>query len=164
MTSFRKILVPLDGSPQSEAVLPLVRRLAESEGAQVVLLRVADTQDAVYSATSVVFGAVSPEMEREVLRDAQSLRERAFDEARLRAEGYLQRIATQHFAPGSNVQLEVSGGRTADAILGFAAGIHADLIALSLVGWDEEHARPSTRVADQVIHRAAIPVLSVRGE
>ena len=38
---YRRILVPLDGSPLAEGVLPHVQELARSIGAEVVLLRVA---------------------------------------------------------------------------------------------------------------------------
>ena len=40
---YKKILVPLDGSPLAEAVLPHAEALAKSEGAEIVLLRVAVT-------------------------------------------------------------------------------------------------------------------------
>ena len=37
---YKKILVPLDGSPLAEAVLPHAQALAKSEGAEIVILRV----------------------------------------------------------------------------------------------------------------------------
>ncbi|MFN4295121.1 MAG: universal stress protein, partial [Thermoflexales bacterium] len=37
---YRKVLVPLDGSTLSSAVLPRVRPLAQACGARVVLMRV----------------------------------------------------------------------------------------------------------------------------
>ena len=39
---YKKILVPLDGSELAEAVLPHVKALAKSEGAEIVILRVPD--------------------------------------------------------------------------------------------------------------------------
>ncbi len=36
---YKRILVPLDGSPLSEAVLPHAQALAKSEGAEIILLR-----------------------------------------------------------------------------------------------------------------------------
>jgi nucleotide-binding universal stress UspA family protein len=162
MNTFSKILVPLDGSPQAEAILPLVCSLADSEGARVVLLRITDPEGAEYAAAPALLGLLSPELESEVLQDAQSLRDRALDEARLHAEGYLRRVMSQHFSPGAPVEIEVSGGPAADAILDFAAGIHADLIALSLSGRDDEHRRLSSRVCDELLHRADVPVLSMR--
>lgn len=162
MIGFRKVVVPLNGSRESEAVLPLVRALAESEGAQVVLLRVADPVDAELSAAPALVGLLSPEVERDALRDAQMMRDRASDEARLQAEGYLQRVRSQCFAPGTPVSIEVCGGPAADAILDYAAGVHADLIALSLSWGNAVSDRSATRVADAVIHRAGVPVITVR--
>ena len=40
----KKILVPLDGSVMSEAVLPYVRTFAKSMDAEVILLRVVTSQ------------------------------------------------------------------------------------------------------------------------
>jgi nucleotide-binding universal stress UspA family protein len=46
---YERILVPLDGSKQSEEILPLVRMLAEINKAEIVLLRVAEYPYTLYS-------------------------------------------------------------------------------------------------------------------
>lgn len=46
---YQKILVPLDGSPLAEAVLPHTKTLAQSKNAEIVLLRVAVDPDADFA-------------------------------------------------------------------------------------------------------------------
>jgi nucleotide-binding universal stress UspA family protein len=162
MIGFTKVLIPLDGSPEGEAILPLARALAESEGAQVVLLRVVGPVDAELSPAPALVGLLSIEAERDALQAAQAMRDRTLDEARQHAEGYLQRMSSQYFAPGAPVTLEVGGGLAADAILTVAAATRADVIALSLIWRDDAHQRSTSRVADEVIHRAEVPVVLVR--
>jgi len=147
---YKKILVPLDGSETSEAVLPHVIALAHCAGAQIVLLRVI-TQP-MYE---TVFGDT-------VLNSAKPSPETAG--ARAHAEGYLQRVAFDYFEPRDNVVSEVCAGPVAETILDYAAAINADLIAMSTHGRGGLTRMVIGSVADQVVRRAQLPVLLARPE
>lgn len=143
---FKKILVPLDGSDLSEAVLDQVVDLAKCNHAEVVLLRVI-TQP-VYEAT---YAEVTPTAANS--DQGASLRSHA--------EGYLQRVAFDFFPPTMPVTCEVSGGPVADTILDYAMGIGADLIAMSTHGRSGLARMVIGSVADEIVRRSHLPVLLV---
>jgi len=60
MTSFRTILVPLDGSELSEQALPLAQRLAAATGAGLDLVRVHTGPTAWEVYTEATAGAAAP--------------------------------------------------------------------------------------------------------
>jgi len=140
----RTILVPLDGSAGSEAVLPAVEDLARAEGAKVHLLHVASTQvDAV-----VVDGRVVVYCDQE----AERIRQEALS--------YLQKAARA--IPGVTVELAVRFGDPADGIVREVESADADLVAMAT------HRRTGVRrllkgsVAEKVERIAKVPVLLVR--
>ena len=144
---YKKILVPLDGSETSEAVLPHVAALAQCTGAQVVLLRVV-TQP-MYE---TVFGDT-------VLNHTTPLPEDTG--TRSHAEGYLQRIAFDYFDNSAQVVFEVCAGPVAETIMDYAAGIDADVIAMSTHGRSGLARMVIGSVADEVVRRSHLPVLLV---
>jgi nucleotide-binding universal stress UspA family protein len=144
---YKKILVPLDGSPVSEKVLPHVSELAECTGAEIVLLRVVPmpAYENVFADTSLTPAPAPEEVG-----------------ARAHAEGYLQRVAFDFFPAKLQVSYEVSGGPIAETILDYAAGIQADLIAMSTHGRTGLARIVIGSVADEIVRRANLPVLLVR--
>lgn len=146
---FGKILVPLDGSEMSEAVLPYVRTLAKSMNAHVILMRVVTTQ--AYSNVPTQLAPV-PVMSMRVTPDHDYYAQ---------AEGYLQRVAFDYF-PDSAVTLEVSGGPTTDSILDFARNQDVGLIAMTTHGRSGFSRMVLGSVADEVMRRSNLPVLLVR--
>ena len=141
----RRILVPLDGSGLAEAALPRVAALARASGARVTLLQ--------------VVGPPAPELRPSEVaglpEDDEALAERA--------RRYLAGAAARLSEQGVGVETEVTFGWPAERIGAAAAEGHADLIAMST------HARGGLdrlivgSVADQVLRRAEVPVLLVRG-
>jgi nucleotide-binding universal stress UspA family protein len=141
----RRILVPLDGSELAEAALPRVAALARASGARVTLLQ--------------VVGPPAPELRPSEVaglpEDDEALAERA--------RRYLAGAAARLSEQGVGVETEVAFGWPAERIGAAAAEGHADLIAMST------HARGGLdrlivgSVADQVLRRAEVPVLLVRG-
>lgn len=146
---YKKILVPLDGSPLAEKVLPHVRALAQCVGAEVVLLRVVPTPtyEAVFADTLLTPAPPNDE-----------------HNARSHAEGYLQRVAFDYFPSEVRVIYEVSSGPVAETILDYASGIEADLIAMSTHGRSGLARLVLGSVADQIVRRSHLPVLLVRPE
>ncbi|GIK36827.1 MAG: universal stress protein UspA [Chloroflexota bacterium] len=121
---FRKILVPLDGSALAEGVLPHVLTLAQSTGAEVILLQVLEQNN-------------PPEQARPV--DPLSWRFRQM-EAKTYLEGIQQRL--QEAQSGTPIETVLLEGQTAERIIELAHEHGFDLIALSshgrsgLSGWN----------------------------
>jgi nucleotide-binding universal stress UspA family protein len=135
----KRILVPLDGSPLAEAVLPHATELAAFHKAEVVLLRVA------LAHTLPGVNAV----------DAQV---RAVDEA----QTYLVKIETDLVARGLAVKSVVRYGHAADEILDHARTGEVGLIAMSTHGRSGFRRWIVGSVAESVLRHAPVPVLLVR--
>jgi len=140
----RKILVPLDGSAGSEAVLPTVAELARAEGARIRLLHVAPPRvDAVVAAGRVVVYAdqESARIEHELL-------------------DYLKKAAAS--LRGVEVEPAVRFGDPVKEIVNEAESARVDLIAMAT------HRRTGVRrflkgsVAERVERATSTPVLLVR--
>lgn len=144
---FKKILVPLDGSTFSEAVLAHVRQIAELAEAEVILLRVMPV--AMYD---TVF---APSAQLPVQRNPE-------EDTRMQTEGYLQRVAFDYFPPEVHVRLEVSSGATPETILDYADGESVDLIAMTTHGRSGISRLMLGSVAEEIVRRSHVPVLLVR--
>lgn len=148
--SFEHILVALDGSDRSEAILPEAVRLARLRGAHLTLLRVV------------------PPVVRELTPYASPTFPPVRDEGRTvdlvqRAKGYLDGVADSvRRETGLDVSTEVVvNDRAADAILERAHGAGADVIALSTRGRGASRLLVGS-VADKVL-RAFSGAMLVRG-
>jgi nucleotide-binding universal stress UspA family protein len=137
----KKILVPLDGSPLSEAVLPFVGSLALRLGASLLLERVILPATALYAGEYVPSGLP------------------ALDELEAQARQYLVAIAKRERRRGITVDLEVDIGYAAEAILDAAERNKADLIALSTHGRSGPERWIMGSVADAVVRHADLPCL-----
>lgn len=144
---FTKILVPLDGSPFSEAVLPQVDALAKCMDAEVILLRVLPTPlyNLVFASGSAMPIQPNPEYD-----------------ARVMAEGYLQRVAVEQLPGTHAVRQEVTEGGTADVILEYATGQNVDLIAMTTHGRGGISRLMLGSIAEEIVQRSHLPVLLVR--
>lgn len=136
---FARILVPLDGSPQAEAILPEVVDLARLHGAQVLLLRVA----LVRALPGV---------------DQTEAQVRAVDEA----ESYLADVGRRLAAQGIPVTGAVRYGHAVREILDHAASKRADLIALSTRGRSGIRRRVVGSTSERVVRAAPCAVVSIR--
>ena len=137
---YKKIVVPLDGSKLAESVLPHVRACAKSFSAEVFLLRVAHVP------AEFIFS--DPAAAGSVLADD--------------SEGYLAGLAGTMRGEGLTVTTYVAKGPVADAILGYADSIAADMIAMSTHGRSGLSRWMVGSVADKVVHGATIPILLIR--
>ena len=133
---FSRILVPLDGSPLAEAILPEVMELAALHGAEVMLLRVALAH--AFPGTSQT--------------DVQV---RAVEEA----EGYLAGVQQHLDARGLLVNCAVRYGHAAGEILDHAQTRGATLIAMSTHGRSGIRRLVLGSVAEAVLRAAPVPVL-----
>lgn len=138
---YRRIVVPLDGSPLAEQVLPHVTEVARDRSGQVHLLSVAPPGRGEAKPTG------APE-------------EREGTGGELAA--YLDSVAEGLAATGADVHVHVRVGRQADEILAFAGQIDADLVAMSTHGRSGIGRWVFGSVADRVLRRSTCPVLLVR--
>lgn len=119
----RRMLIPLDGSPLGEMVLPPALEVARALGAQIVLLRVNELLT-----TNPLNVALSMDWE------ASESERRLSGEARQAAEAYLREIALRHHLSPADVQTIVLDGSPANRIQEFARLYAIDLIAMSTHG------------------------------
>jgi len=133
---FRRILVPLDGSTLAEVVLPKVKELAVSLGAEILLLRVAIAH---------VFPGVDPtEEEVRVVREA---------------EEYVGAMAGKLAEKGISVRTAVRYGKAAAEIIEHIAANEVDLVAMSTHGRSGLSRLVMGSVAEEVVRNAEVPVL-----
>ncbi len=140
---YKRILVPLDGSEFAEASLPHVRTLAKCTGAEIVLLRVVVRRMYEHAVPEPIPAEFNHESEKE-------------------SEAYLERVASELREAGLKVTTETCIGPVAEAILEYAEGIHADLIAMSTHGRSGLARWFIGSVADKVVRGSKLPVLLTR--
>ncbi|HDQ72430.1 MAG TPA: universal stress protein [Chloroflexi bacterium] len=139
---FERILVPLDGSPLAECVLPHAVALSRAFDAEMTLLRVLERSQAT---------------ER-----AQSTDLLGWHIHKAEAESYLDSLVTRLSGMLSGVNWEIMEGRAAERITEFARDRDIDLIILSshgrsgLSGWN------ISGVVQKIILRACMPIMIVR--
>jgi len=135
----KKILVPLDGSPAAEAVLPLVTHLAQAEKAEVELITVL-TPGGIWNAVASM-----------IKWDAEEAAAREYVEGKARElEGH-----------GIKAHPTVGFGQAADAVFDAAKSKKADLIAMTSHGRSGIARWFLGSVAEKLLHTTA-PLLVVR--
>ena len=144
-TVFRRLLVPVDFSPQSEAAWGLARGLARAVGAEIVLLHVF-VEAPLYSESAFA---------------AERVRE-AYVASRQWVEQQLARWSGTAQQEGLAVKPLVRPGVPHEEIVATARAESADLIVIGTHGYGGVDRLLLGSVADRVIRRASCPVLSVR--
>lgn len=140
---FRKILVPLDGSPLAERALLHVQRLAPPGTAELILVSVIETYRYSYSATDMAL-------------------HNTLSHARSSTDVYLQAQRNQWEAQHYAVQTYVAEGDAAQEILRMADETGADLIAMTTHGRAGIRRWSLGSVAERVLREAEQPVWLVR--
>ena len=145
---YQRILVPVDGSPPSEAGLKVAIDMAKLTGAQIRLLHVVDPMPFAYSAEG--YGA----MATDVLALMRESGEQVLRAARERV--------VQDGVATDTVLLDGYGGRLCDRVAEQVKDWQADLI---VIGTHGRRGLPRMLLgsdAEQVLRTAAVPVLLVR--
>jgi nucleotide-binding universal stress UspA family protein len=140
---YKKILVPLDGSPLAEAALPHAEALAKAENAEIVLLRI----------------PLAPAAE--MFTREPSIAVKIHDEEQKEALDYINSKRDALTKNHIKVTAVMQDGPVPDTILAVADEIHADLIAMSTHGRTGIQRLLLGSVADRVVHHAHIPVLLI---
>jgi len=135
---FDRILVPLDGSPLAEAVLPRVTRILRPGETDLVLLR-----------------AVVPEVpEVDALTPAAELTRTA--------ERYLREVVSRLHAEGVPARGVVQIGNASEAVVDFAEKERAALVAMSTHGRGGMARWIFGSVTEKVLRCSTTPLLVVR--
>src|SRR6185503_19352864 len=139
-----RILVPLDGSPLAETILPFVEELVRRTGGQVTLLCVTGVRESKTATPD-------PPSIDEVLRQDAVLAERYLNDQRRRLT-----------EAGIDAAVAVTTGYAAAEILRYGERAKVDLITLSTHGRSGVQAWAHGSVADEVLRTASIPVMLMR--
>jgi len=140
----KKALVTLDGSKESEAVIPYIEELASKLKAEVILLQVLTPEYQIY-------------YNIRQLEQLESLRASAKD--------YIEKMEAQLKQKGITVRSEVREagmGTAAEEIIKLADEIQADVVAMSTHGRSGVSRWAFGSVADKVLHAGNTPLLLVR--
>ncbi len=162
---FTRILVPIDGSPQSIAVLPYVERLATPGFTEIILLQVADEPE------QWLIPEPAPLPDRFAPRGSpppvdytdRYLRiEEAMAEASIQARASLHAAEAQLSSRGLLVRTVVRFGSPVQEIVACARQEQVALVIMSAHGWSGFSQILFGSVADQVVKTLQLPVLIVR--
>jgi nucleotide-binding universal stress UspA family protein len=138
---FRRLLVPLDGSQLSEAVLPMAAFLAQGAGARVTLLHVVEKR-----APSTVHG------DRHLTTAAE-------------AEAYLRDVAAKYFPPGVTVDWHVHRREISDvahSLADHADELESDLVIMLTHGHGHLRRWFFGTVAQQVVRLGPSPLVMLQ--
>ncbi len=148
MIEFKRMLVPLDGSPLSEQALPMAALLAQKFGSEIILLRVLDIPMPTPPASQpgVTIGWV---------REARA-------HAHQEAQSYLEARQQEVYRQGIEVRALMRDRSPAEDILQVAGSEKVDLIVMSAHGQGGLARWTFGGVADKVARHSPCPVLLVR--
>ena len=141
---YKRALVPLDGSPIAETVIPFILEIAGPLDMEVVLLRVVEP-----------IPPIALEGSRHIEAEDVELR-------RTDAEEYLAPIAVELRNKGVRVESRVRRGNAVDQIVAAAREAGADLIAMSTHGRGGLGRLMFGSVAQAVLRQAEVPVFLMR--
>jgi nucleotide-binding universal stress UspA family protein len=142
--TFEKILVPLDGSPLAQAILPYVMLVAKGFRSHVILFHVAET-------------ALDHEDP-----DQKAHADETVERIRPLAENYLAGVADEFRGEGIDVETKVAKGRAAAQIVEYAEQEDVRLIAMSTHGRSGLARLVMGSTVDRTLRACARPVLLVR--
>lgn len=162
---YERVLVTLDGSKTSEAVLPEAEAFCRSTGAEMTLLMVAETPRATAEEPRPLATAGAPAPGGVVtVPGARTIETRgqAIDVAREEVARYLDSKAAVLSAEGVKVQTHVAFGKPVDEILAHVREVDADLIMMATHGHTGLGQVVFGSVASRVLGSGVRPVLLVR--
>ncbi|MBI5953244.1 MAG: universal stress protein [Chloroflexi bacterium] len=143
---YQRILVPLDGSTLSEAVLPHAEKLARALNVEIVLLHVDVSPAPTFDPHE---SPLEPQPEEVKIMHADE-------------KHYLKTMCSKLESEGLRATYLLRDGMVADTILETAEIEQADLIAMSTHGRTGMLRLLLGSVAEQVVHRSKIPVVLIR--
>ena len=150
-TSYRRILVPLDGSPRAEAVLPMAVKIAQAQNAELTLCYVPPDPRLTEIVTN---GHETAHLDAKV----RDLNTKA-------GETYLGRTKKRLDHNGLNISIKVTAsGDVRRALIALMARENTDLVVMATHGQSGHKDVPTGDVARFILEKAHIPVLLVRSQ
>jgi nucleotide-binding universal stress UspA family protein len=170
---FKNVLVPVDGSPLSEEVLPVVAELLEGSKAEVTLFIVGDQPRAtsrkrpgIRQALPIGGMAAPGGISAGVLPASLPTYAESKDQAIVRRENelleYLDDVGKPLVKKGRAVHAAVHIGNPAAEIVAFAKKARCDLIAMATHGRSGLNETLHGSVTAEVVRSGVAPVLVVR--
>jgi nucleotide-binding universal stress UspA family protein len=144
---YAKMLVPLDGSPNSERIVRYARSFADAFGSSVELTHVIHP-DTIEALIDPEHGRFNDAVQSGLMR---------------RSAEYLDRIA-ESFSDSSKMQFRVEIGEPAEIIIDRAAGDSGILVAMSTRGYSGVKRWLLGSVANKVLHGVKNPLLFAKAE
>jgi nucleotide-binding universal stress UspA family protein len=151
---YKKILVPLDGSPRAEKILPHVEALAKEDNASVILLQTIEPSSADF--TPGLNSMVTPQ-ELEIYWKSLQAAEKEGDE-------YLKKKAAELGKKNIKAEVVLQRGDAVASIVNVAKEKNADLIAMASHGRSGLSRVFYGSVANGVLHKVDRPLLLIRAE
>ncbi|MBN1316063.1 MAG: universal stress protein [Anaerolineales bacterium] len=142
---YKRILLPLDGSPLAEQALPHAIAIAEHFDSELILLRVLIPLPRPPTTTDLAL-------------------KRATEETAIFAREYLDSVAAGIQERGIAVQMVTIEGRPHWQIINFAESNQVDLIVMCARGQSGLSRWLMGSVSDRVVRGANVPVLMVSGQ
>ena len=146
----KKALVPLDGSSESEAVIPYIEQLAPNLDTEVILLQVVAPGYFAYSVPGETVQMYHTAEELEALTT--------------KAGSYLENVVNALKEKGIKAKYEIGVGAAADEIIRLADEMRADVVAMSTHGRSGISRWAFGSTADKVLHAGNTPVMLVRAQ
>lgn len=143
----KRILVPLDGSPRAEQVLPVAARLAQASGGTIILLHVVNvTREAMAYGIGATFVPTN-----------------TIENVLIGSRTYLARLIQHtHLTGMAAVEKQVVLGNPAEKILFLAREQQVDLIVMASHGYTGFKQWLKGSTTEKVAHSAPAPVLILR--
>lgn len=151
---YKKILVPLDGSPRAEKILPHVEALAEQDKAEVILMQIVEPASVDF--TPGLNSMVTPQELEIYWKSLKAAEEGAVE--------YLKNKASELSKKKIKVETIVQRGDAVNAIVKIAKDKDADLIAMASHGRSGLSRVFYGSVANGVLHKVDRPLLLIRSE
>jgi nucleotide-binding universal stress UspA family protein len=163
----RIILIPLDGSAFSRAIIPHIPRLFDPEAHSLVLFRVAELPAGITSAPPWPMASTWAVPTHITARDFERARFPIYDSqeeqsARDALECALGEAARTLEKAGYQVSVAVRFGDPAEEIATFVKAAHVDLVAMATHGRTGIRQLVLGSVAEQVLRTIDVPVVLIR--
>jgi len=153
---FKRLLVPLDGSPFALQALPYAAEIAQRFSAEVVLVQV--MKPATFIIAAGAPGGVSPAASEIAVQAARETDKRNAARARRYLSDKVRTMTSQRIESS----YQVLGGDTARSIIEFGEKENIDLVVMTTHGKSGLKRAVMGSIADAVIRQSGKPVLVVR--